>query len=179
MPEPLRLALSIVGIFVILIAAYYTTYYISVKASGQSRGKGKGRVRGRGRGRHISLLERFAISKDKSFCIVEIAGKVYIIGVTNQSMTLLDTVSAEDFAQPEAEGNRASAQNVNPGGIYNNKLVKRLSAFIAYKTGRTPESSDAENGSFESNLKSAHDKDTSGQSDRKDAGRPRGSEGEE
>ena len=101
MMQPMQVTLFIVGMVIIIVAAYYVTYFIGVKSSGASRG--------RIRNRNINLLDRFSISKDKSFCLIEIAGKVYVVGVTNQSMTLLDTLDAATFAGTAAERGGASS----------------------------------------------------------------------
>ena len=167
---PQQVVTSFIGIIVVLIAAYYATYYIGQKASGKSRGGGKGKSRGR----HIKLVERFAVSKDKSFCIVEIAGKVYIIGMSNQSMTLLDTLEASELAKFAEESGDPAALGKSPGGLYSGRYVGKLAAFIAQKTGKdkgAAESKNVNSGTFADNMQSARKKDTSGQSD--------GSEGEE
>ena len=94
-----QVALFVIGTVLIIFAAYYATSYI---------GKLGMRMTGKKSGRQIVLRERFALSKDKSFCIVEICGKTYIVGITNQSMTVLDTldgaaVTADDAAQSGAK----------------------------------------------------------------------------
>ena len=179
MPEPVRLAISLVGIVIIIAGAYYTTYYIGLKASGQ--GSGKNRAAAGGRHRNIVLLERFAISKDKSFCIVEIAGKVYVVGVTNQAMTVLDKLEAEDFMRLPPEDHKAP-RSVIPGGQFSGKLVNKLASFIERRIGKThgaTDSNDSQEKTFADSMKTARDKNISGQPDRVEAERPDGSEGEE
>ena len=179
MPEPVRLAISLIGIVIIIAGAYYTTYFIGLKGSGQS--SGRNRAAGRGRVRNIVLLERFAISRDKSFCIVEIAGKIYVIGVTNQAMTVLDKLEAEDFAQNPPEDYKAP-RSVIPGGQLSGKLVNKLASFIERRIGKThgtTDSGDAQGKTFADSMKAARDKSISGQPDREEAERPDGSEGEE
>ena len=161
---PLQAIISLVGIVIVIILAYYTTYYVGKKASGQNNG------RNRGRNRSIILRERFAISKDKSFCILEIAGKIYLIGVTNQSMTLLDTHDAAEFEKSEVETTDAHTWNAAPGGPLRSKIVNRLASFIAQRMGKA-QGTDANAGmmsrSFADSMKSAHERDISGQPDRK------------
>jgi len=128
--DPVRVALSLAGIVAIIIAAYYATWFISVKASGQGRFKY--------RNKNINLIDRFAISKDKSFCLVEIAGKVYVIGVTNQSMTLLDTLDAAAFSETGEQRQEAPAWRGIPGGRFTSSLTKRLAAFMAHRMGQRP-----------------------------------------
>ena len=127
---PEQVIFFIIGTIVILFGAYYVTYYVGMKASGQTRAGL--------RNRNINLLDRYAIARDKQFCVVEIAGKVYIIGITNHSMVLLDTVDAEEFAKlTEAGSEDTTPWNMTPVAQYGNKLTRKLVAFIAEKTGKT------------------------------------------
>ena len=173
MQDPLRIALSFVGIIIILFGAYYATYYISLKASGRNN------KRTRGGNRSINLLERFAISKDKSFCIIEIAGKVYVVGVTNQSISVIDTLDAEEFAEYSAENNNSAVWNAAPGGPFGGKLVKRLASFMSYRMGKTQGTVSDDNekkAGFAASMTTARERNTSGQPDREKAERPESSE---
>ena len=173
MPEPVRVALSFIGIIIIIAGAYYATYYIGLKSSGVARSRNKNR------NRNIALLENFAISKDKSFCIVEIAGKIYVIGVTNQSMTLLDTLEAESFADLPAERNNAAAHGIIPGGVYGGKIVNKLASFMAQRMGRpygTAEDPGTRGETFADSMKIAREGKISVQPDRDKADMPDGSE---
>lgn len=125
--QPLQVAFFIIGMIVIIVGAYYVTYYIGVKSSGM------GRIRLKGR--NIGLIDRFSISKDKSFCLVEVAGKVYLIGVTNQSMTLIDTLDAATFAGTAAERGDASSWRT-PGGRRARSMTEKLASFIAARMGK-------------------------------------------
>ena len=149
--SPFQLAASIAGMVIIIFGAYYVTYYIGVKSSGFSRG----------RNRNINILDRFAISKDKSFCIVEIAGKVYIIGVTNQSMTLFDTLDAESFAELSEEQDAEAPRFPAPGGPLS-VMKKGLTSFLANLTGKTrgKETYGDIDKSFEESMKKARDKES-------------------
>jgi len=131
---PEQVIIFIIGTVVILFGAYYVTYYVGMKASGQTRAGL--------RNRNIKVLDRYAIARDKQFCVIEIAGKVYIIGITNQSMTLLDTLEAAAFAKMTEDNRDTIPWHETPVGQYGNKLTKKVVAFIAAKTGRTlpPES---------------------------------------
>jgi len=151
MMPPEQVVVFIIGTIVILFGAYYVTYFIGMKASGQ---KFSGL-----RNRNISLLDRYAIARDKSFCVVEIAGKVYFIGVTNHSMTLLDTIDSAEF-EKLTEANRDNTPwNKTPVGQYGNKLTQKLVAFIAEKTGRVlPGSSESGENDFSETLKEAQRK---------------------
>jgi len=150
---PEQVLLFIIGTVVILFGAYYVTYYIGMKASGQTRAGMKNR--------NITVRDRYSISRDKSFCVIEIAGKVYIIGVTNHTMTLLDTIDAADFAKKTRDNPNAAqtAWGNTPVGQYGNKLTKKVVAFIATKLGKNPvDEENAEDKNFSDNLKEAERK---------------------
>jgi len=156
--EPGQVIMFFIGLIVIIVAAYYVTYYVGLKASGQSRG--------RLRNKNINMLDRFSISKDKSFCLVEIAGKVYVIGITNQSMTLLDTLDAAAFSEAAAEHRDTTQWSMTPGGRFTGPMTKKLAAFISRKTGRPYDSDFNENrGAFSDSMKTAREKTRSGQAD--------------
>jgi len=158
--DPLRVTLSLVGVVLVIIAAYYVTYYIGVKASGQSRG--------RLRNKNINLIDRFAVSRDKSFCIVEIAGKVYVIGVTNQSMTLIDTLDAAAFKETAAERRDTEMWPAMAGAGLKGRMTRRLAGFFAQRMGR-PQGDRRDPGgrSFEDSMKAARDNSVSGQPEKK------------
>ncbi|MDR3277749.1 MAG: flagellar biosynthetic protein FliO [Oscillospiraceae bacterium] len=80
----------IVGTAAIIAIAYFVTVFLGTHSA---------RLRA---ARNIKLRDRFALSKDKSFCLVEVKGKVYFVAVTNQSMTLLDTLEGEAFEDEQA-----------------------------------------------------------------------------
>jgi len=162
---PGQVIVFFVGLIAIIFAAYYVTYYIGLKASGQSRG--------RLRNKNINIVDRFSISKDKSFCLVEIGGKVYVIGITNQSMTLIDTLDAAAFSEAAAEQRDKPLWQAAPGGRFTGPMTRKLAGFMAKKMGRTLDGSvDAEyapppdGGSFSDSMEAAREKDRSGRTGR-------------
>ena len=179
MQEPARVALSLIGIVIIIAGAYYATYYIGLRASGRT---GKGRARNKGRNRSIELLERFAISKDKSFCIVKIASKIYVIGITNQSMTVIDMLEALEYEKHAEESENTTARNVVSGGPFSGKAVNKLAAFMAQRMAKkhgTAENKAMKSETFAKSMETAREKNNSGQPEREKAERPDSSEEEE
>jgi len=126
--NPQQVIVFIIGTIVILFGAYYVTYYVGMKASGQTRAGF--------RNKNISLLDRYAIARDKQFCIIEVAGKVYLVGLTNHTMTLLDTFDAAAFAKLTEDNDVQTPWNMTPVGQYGNKLTRKVVEFIAVKTGK-------------------------------------------
>lgn len=174
--DPLQVALSLAGVVLVIFGCYYVMYFVGTRAAGQSRS------RNAYRGRCINVLERFAISKDKSFCIVEIAGKIYVIGVSNQSMTIIDTLDADEFAQFNATRAESQPWHSMPGGYLGGRLTNKLASFIAQKIRKTPEAetrSNEDGSTFSDNMKAAREKDISRQPDRSQARRPDSPEDDE
>jgi len=157
---PQQVFMFIIGTIVILFGAYYVTYYVGMKASGQTRAGMKNR--------NIRLIDRYAISRDKQFCIIEIAGKVYIVAAANNAMTLLDTIDAAEFARlaEDTTGGNTTPWNMTPVGQYGNFLTRKVVAFVAEKTGKTQQVSNdtqrnditAGKSDFAENLKEAQEK---------------------
>jgi len=146
---PQQVVIFIIGTIVILFGAYYATYYISMKASGQTRAGM--------RNRNITVRDRYSVARDKSFCVIEIAGKVYIVGITNHTMTLLDTIEAADFAKKINE-NPNTAQvpwGQTPVGQYGNKLTRKVVAFVATLLGKGPADDESSGRDFSDDLNEA------------------------
>jgi flagellar biogenesis protein FliO len=78
--------LFIVGFAAIIAAAYFATGFLGSRAM---------RTR---QAREIKILDRFALSKDKSLYLAQVRDKVYFIALTHQSAALFDTFEAEAFA---------------------------------------------------------------------------------
>jgi len=124
--EPGQVVGFFAGIIVIVFAVYFVTCFIGKKASGKSLNRLKNK--------NIDLIDRFAISKDKDFLLIEVKGKVYLIGITNQTMTLLDTLDAAAFSET------AVVQTNEAMFVFCRRytlLAKRLSGFILKKIRRT------------------------------------------
>lgn len=96
-----EIAKLVIGSILIIIAAYYTTYFIANR-------KPKGMA-----GRGIRVHERFSLSKDKMVCVIESQGKAYLVVITNGGATLLDKFDAEVFA-PDAETEDGPSDGMTP-----------------------------------------------------------------
>jgi len=157
---PGQVILFFVGLIAIIFAAYYVTYYIGLKATG------RGRSGGRLRNKNINIIDRFSISKDKSFFLVEIQDKVYVIGVTLQTMTLIDTLDAAAFTEAAAEHRDTAPRYAPPGGRITGPITKKLAEFMAKKMGRTLDTREnQERGSFTDSMKQAEEKSRTEQHD--------------
>ena len=81
----------------VLVGAYVLTKWFSKKS------------RNIARSRHILVLDRMALAKDKSLYLTEVGGKCLLIGITNQSITTLGEIDKEALGEPEASTDAGEA----------------------------------------------------------------------
>ncbi len=81
----------IIVMVAVLLAAYFTTKYLS------------GKARRIVKSRHIVVLDRMGIAKDKMLMLVRVGDKSMLIGVTNQSINSLGEVDVGEAAEAEDE----------------------------------------------------------------------------
>ena len=125
---------SLIIVVAFIFGAFYVRHYILRKMSGH------GSIRAKNK--NIAVLDSFAISRDKSFVLVEVAGKVYVVAMTNQSATLLDTLDSAVLAQAAAESRDASTPEKRvakwpKGNSLYARMTRSLARFIAARMGRT------------------------------------------
>ncbi len=90
---------AVVLIVLIIGAAYYVTKLVAKKGSGLTS-----------KGAEIKLLGSRSFGRDKHLVITEIGEKVYVLGLTNQNITLIDTLAADEFSASQAEPAAAAPQ---------------------------------------------------------------------
>lgn len=81
----LSMLLSIIGIVVVLVLAYYGSKWLSKKYMSVAGGK------------HVRIIERTPIAQDKSIVIADILGSKYILGISGQQITLLKDLGEIDI----------------------------------------------------------------------------------
>ena len=81
---------GLVAICLVVFAAYYVTRFTAARARPNL-----------GNRRGIRLLDRFALARDKMIVLVEVGEAVYMLGVTNQSINLIDTVELPELSEEE------------------------------------------------------------------------------
>ena len=129
--------ISLIVIVIFIFGLFYLRAYILKRASGQNWGRlGT---------KNIIILERFAIAKDKTFCLTEVGGKVYFVIFTNNTVTLVDSYDAAVFSQvAENQREKYNIQSTNTGTLMKiptgnslyARMTRSLARFIAAKTGR-------------------------------------------
>lgn len=80
----------VVVMVAVLVGAYVLTRWFSKKSRNIMRS------------RHILVLDRMALAKDKSLYLTEVGGKCLLLGITNQSITTLGEIDKEALGEPEA-----------------------------------------------------------------------------
>lgn len=81
-----QIVLFVLGTVAIVFAAYYTTYFIA------------SRSRNMAQGRMIRVIDRYSLARDKTVCLLEVCGKVYLVVLSGQGATLIDTPDPEAVA---------------------------------------------------------------------------------
>jgi len=87
----------VVVMVAVLVGAYVLTKWFSKKS------------RNIVRSRHIVVLDRMALAKDKSLYLTEVGGKCLLIGITNQNITTLGEIDKEALGEPEAPSEAGEA----------------------------------------------------------------------
>jgi flagellar biogenesis protein FliO len=138
MPAGQMISLIIVVAFIFF--AFWLRSFILKRVSGQSRGRF---------GRNVSVLENFAIARDKSFCLIEVAGKVYLVAFTSHTVTLLDTLDAAEFSESAAQFQDKNINSRGFSGPMSSKMptgnslyarmTRSLARFLAHRMGREDE----------------------------------------
>jgi len=79
------------------------------------------------RGETISVLDQYAFSMNKGIYITQIAGKVYVLGVTDQNISLISEITDEEVIGEMIEKAKArEAEGVIPPGILDQIMPSRL-----------------------------------------------------
>lgn len=99
----------------VLFAAYYTTKFLSVKTQRLTRCK------------HIQLLDRMLIGGGKTILLLSAGEELFLVGVTNQNISVLGTLKS-DSIKPVAEEQNASVISSFKGS--SGKFTDMLSRFM-------------------------------------------------
>ena len=99
---------SFIAIVIILALCYLVTRYIATRGSGGI---------GISRSSYIRVIDRIGIARDKAILLLEVGGKILLVGVTNQEMTLLSTLDElKELEFEQRPAGRGSALKSMLGG---------------------------------------------------------------
>lgn len=121
--------LSLVVIFAFVVAlAYYVSHYLGDRFGKQFKNNGNG-----------ALLMNLPLGPNKSICVVEIAGHIMILGVTDHNITLLQEIKDMQEIEKLHLSFPDEPLEKNPLGIFGqqlnslDKISKRLPEFFKNK----------------------------------------------
>ena len=81
--------ISLVAVFaVVVVMAYFAARFIGGRFNSARMAAGGGKI-----------LENLQLGPNRSVCIVEMAGRVFLLGVTDGGITLLDTITDNDMIE--------------------------------------------------------------------------------
>ena len=110
---------SLFAVFaVVLVMAYFAARYIGGRFNAARMSASGGRV-----------LENLPLGPNRSVCTVEIAGRVFLLGVTDHSINLLSEITDRELIE------HLHAQSINSGDMFSQEfgtlssLVKKIPLF--------------------------------------------------
>ncbi len=92
-----QLLLLLLYLVLILVGVYYVTRWFARVAQRGSLFAGKTKNTFQP-GRHLLLIDRLAFDKDKSVILVKAEERFYLLGVSNESITLIKELPPEEVA---------------------------------------------------------------------------------
>ena len=90
----------IVIMVVVMVGAYFTTKFLSGKA-GRSL-----------KSRHIQVIDRVGLAKDKALFLTKVGGRCFFIGVTNQSIHTLGEIAPDELTLEKQDADQPAAKNL-------------------------------------------------------------------
>ena len=103
--------LSLVAVFaVVVLLAYFTSRFIGGRFNARSSGGGR-------------VLENLPLGTNRSVCVVKIAGRVFLLGVTDNNITLLSEIT--DNEEIDALQENAQA-DIFPKDFAISELVQKI-----------------------------------------------------
>ena len=110
---------SLLAVFaVVLVMAYFAARFIGGRFNAARMAASGGRI-----------LENLPLGPNRSVCTVEIAGRVFLLGVTDHSINLLSEITDKDLIE------HLHAQSLNSGDMFSQEfgtlsdLVKKIPLF--------------------------------------------------
>ena len=111
--------LSLLAVFaVVIVMAYFAARFIGGRFNAARMSTSGGRV-----------LENLPLGPNRSVCTVEIAGRVFLLGVTDHNINLLSEITDKDLIE------HLHAQSINSGDMFSQEfgalsgLVKKIPLF--------------------------------------------------
>ncbi len=102
--------LSTIGMLLLMVGIFVAAYYTSKALGKQYQRKGVGRG--------IEILESAPVGKGESLIVARVAKKVYFLGATAQSISLISELPSEEFPDtPQTDAKPTSFVDALKGAI--------------------------------------------------------------
>jgi flagellar biogenesis protein FliO len=125
---PWQMLLSVLGCFVIIMAAYWVTRLVA----GRSLKWQKGRI--------MQIIDHINLSRDKSVCLLKVGAQIYLIAISPQNAALIGKIEGE-----EAEALIAADKSFNPYGAWQ-RNIPGMTPFIKNCVDKIRQSADIPEG---------------------------------
>lgn len=84
----------------VMVGAYFTTKFLSGKAVRMLKS------------RHIQVIDRIGLAKDKALFLTKVGSKCFFIGVTNQTINMISEIKPEELKNISNEEPSTSSKNI-------------------------------------------------------------------
>lgn len=84
----------------VMVGAYFTTKFLSGKAGRMLKSK------------HIQIIDRVGLAKDKALFLTKVGSRCFFIGVTNQTINTISEIKPEELNIIADETANASSKNI-------------------------------------------------------------------
>jgi flagellar biogenesis protein FliO len=91
--------MSLVGAFVVILAALALLYYVSRWYTRRTGGVGGGK--------YVKIIDRTPLAQGSAVCIAKISGRYYMLGISDKAVTMLGELT--DFQEHEESPGQAGS----------------------------------------------------------------------
>jgi flagellar biosynthetic protein FliO len=95
------MVLPLIGIIAVIFFAYWAVSWFGKKYKNSLSS-----------GKNVKILERTMLGQDKSLVLAQMKDKVYLLGVTNNGIEILDTLDAAEFPASEENGTKSDFSEI-------------------------------------------------------------------
>ena len=109
--ETIWSTIALLGVMVaVIIGAYFTTRLLSNRSNQLIKNK------------YIHIVERFFVAKEKQIMLIEVGGKFFLVGVSNQGINVIGTFDKDEIETETLENEDQSKQGFV--GFFMNAIKK-------------------------------------------------------
>jgi len=105
--------MSVLGIIFVLFLTYFSTKWLSIKASSITKSK------------HMNIVDKIMLGQNKYLAIVEISNKYYLISVTDNNINIIKDLDEFELSFDENIGNNMEFNKIFTKVFKNKQLYGR------------------------------------------------------